>query len=314
MKKRNALVIGATGLLGYNATLKLVENGWKVKAIGIENLDSSNFFPPSVQYICGDFYNEDLLKECLVDIDKVFYFLSTTFPSSSSTSLELEINRSVKGLDYLLRTMNKANVKSIVFPSSGGTIYGNVKSGLAKETDPKKPISPYGFGKKICEDILLFYSYTGISCTILRVGNVYGSSFYRNVNQGVIDLFVQKALQGETLSIWNNALHNERDYIFVDDFAEAVASVAEIDEKGFNVYNVGSGVGVTLSTIIEIINKNCKEHLNIEYLKNDTSSSIERVVLDITKLCIKTGWHPFYDIESGIVETIKRKKAKRELL
>ena len=67
--KRNALVIGATGLLGYGITHELNKRGWTVRAIGKENLISSDVFPAEVEYICGDFYDETFLSHVLKDID-----------------------------------------------------------------------------------------------------------------------------------------------------------------------------------------------------------------------------------------------------
>lgn len=309
-----ALVIGATGLLGYGITHELNKRGWKVRAIGKENLIGSDVFPANVEYICGDFYDETFLSKVLKDIDKVFFFLSSTFPSTSTDSLELEISRTLRGMDYLLRKMRDDGITEIVFPSSGGTIYGDMESGIAQENDELKPTTPYGVGKMMCEDVLRFYSQFGISSTILRVGNVYGSPLARTTTQGVIEVFVQKALRGETATIWGNALTNVRDYIFMDDFAEAVAKIGENKSEGVEIYNLSSGIGTTLEEIIEAINKSCEKPLKVKHIQNDAAASIRRIVLDMTKFKEKTGWEPKYDIEAGIAETIKRKQYMKEIM
>ena len=61
--------------------------------------------------------------------------MSTNFPSTSSDSLKVEVPRTLSGLVYLLDKMRDLGVPEIVFPSSGGTVYGNVPSGEAKEID-----------------------------------------------------------------------------------------------------------------------------------------------------------------------------------
>ena len=223
--KRKALVIGATGLLGYGITKELYKKGWNVRAIGRENLISSSIFPEGIEYICGDFFDETFLKAALEGVEKVYFFISTTFPTTSVNSLELEISRTLSGLDYLLRMMRDTGVNDLVFPSSGGTVYGDVEYGSAKEEDLLKPTIPYGVGKMMCEDLLHYYSQFGISSTILRVGNVYGSPLARTTSQGVIDVFVQKALKGEFATVWGNSLTSIRDYIFMDDFSEAVVRI-----------------------------------------------------------------------------------------
>lgn len=310
----NALVIGATGLLGYGITNALSKTGWKVRAVGKENLISSVIFPENVEYICGDFYDETFLSHVLKDIDKVFFFLSSTFPSTSTDSLELEISRTLKGLDYLLRKMRDEGITDVVFPSSGGTIYGDVKTGAAKEDDILKPITPYGIGKMMSEHILRFYSQFGISSSILRIGNVYGSPLARTTTQGVIDVFVQKALRSEAVTIWGDALSNVRDYIFMDDFSEAVAIIGEHKSEGVEIYNLSSGIGTTLEEIITAINNYSDEPLKIKHVQNDAAASIRRIVLDMTRFKEKTGWEPKYDIETGIAETIKRKRHMKEIM
>lgn len=306
---KNALVIGATGLLGYGVTVDLFKAGWNVRAIGKDSIDSLKItFLEGVEYLRGDFYEESFLSEALTGIDKVFFFLSSTFPSTSSESLELEITRTLRGLDYLLRKMRDMAIKEIVFPSSGGTVYGDVGAGRACETDILYPTTPYGVGKKMCEEILRFYASFGVSSTILRVGNVYGSPLVRKSPQGVIDVFVQNALQGREAKIWGNAIHNIRDYIFVDDFSKAVALIGEYESKGIEIYNLSSGVGTSLDEIIQIINKYSDAPLKIDYVQNNATDAIKRIVLDMEQFKKKTGWKQEYDIERGIKETINRKK------
>lgn len=299
-------------MLGYGVTHELFKAGWSVRAIGIEDLINSNMFPDGVEYMCGDFYDESFLTKALKGIDKVFFFLSSTFPSTSTDSLELEISRTLRGLDYLLRKMRETGVTDIVFPSSGGTVYGDVESGIAKETDMLKPTTPYGTGKMMCENILRFYSQFDISSTILRIGNVYGSPLTRTTTQGVIEVFVQKALRGETAIVWGDALSNVRDYIFMDDFSDAVVKIGEHESVGVEIYNLGSGIGTNLNEIIQAINRHIAEPLKVEYVKNDATSAIKRIVLDMDKFKTKTGWEPRYDINGGIAETIKRKQHTKD--
>jgi len=306
MTDKNALIIGATGLLGYGVTEKLSKCGWNVRAIGKDPVDKV-FFNDSIEYIDCDFYDEKILRKMLTRIDKVFFFLSTTFPSSSIDSLKLEVDQTIYSLDYLIRTMRNCGVSEIIFPSSGGTVYGDIPVGKAKEDDILKPTTPYGVGKMLCEKILAFYADHGIVPTVLRVGNVYGSPLIRKKAQGAIDVFVQKALAHDKITIWGNALASIRDYIFLDDFALAVSKIANMSFSGMEIFNISYGKGTTLGDILKLIEANIGCTLDVEYSSNESESSIKRVVLDNSKVTKATGWTPKYDINSGIIETIIRK-------
>ena len=210
--------------------------------------------------------------------------------------------------------MRELGIPEVVYPSSGGTVYGNVEYGMAHETDILNPSTPYGVGKKMCEDILRFYAQFGVSSTILRVGNVYGTPLARKTTQGVIDVFVQKAMKGDKATIWGDALHNVRDYIFADDFSQAVAKISEYSANGVEIYNLSSGIGTTLEEIIKTINNYSSEQMNIIHVNNDATSSIRRIILDMSKFKSKTGWEPQYNIDRGIEETIRRKQNMRDLM
>lgn len=306
--KKNALVIGGTGLLGYSLANNLCKAGWNVKVVSRNSSDEGISLDNNLEYIVGDINDEKILSLALKDVDKVFLFMSSTFPSSSMLSLELEINNSIRTLDILIRKMLDFGIKYLVFPSSGGTVYGNISSGLANESFSLNPITPYGMGKMFCEEIIEYYANFGLSATVLRIGNVYGSSAFRKKNQGVIDIFIQKALMNEPATIWGNSVENIRDYIFIDDFAEAVVKIANFEKEGISKYNLSSGVGTSLKDIVNIINNYVPNKLKINYIENDATSSINRIVLDINKICSTINWKPKFSIESGIKETIKRKK------
>lgn len=306
--KKNALVIGATGLLGYNIVNNLVVNGWKVRAIARNvNISSDVFNSKEIEYLSGNIDDEEFLSATLKDVDKVFFFVSSTFPYSSKVYLNLELSNTLIQLNNLLKKMLEYGVKQLVFPSSGGTVYGNVGIGKANETMKLEPVTPYGMGKMMCEDILEYYSKFGISSTILRIGNVYGDFAFRNKKQGVIDIFVQKAITKEIATIWGKSLDSIRDYIFLDDFVDAVVKLSDFDAKGVEKYNLGSGIGTSLRDIIDIINKFSPFQLIVHIIDNDITSAVERIVLDINKIESKINWKPKYSIENGIKETIRRK-------
>ena len=303
-EKKKALVIGAAGLLGYSVTRSLCDNGWKVRAVDKNSIIMSGLFDNRVESLCGDIFDAAFINKSLEDIDIVYFFLSSFLPSAS---LDNKNNIMYDALESVLDKMIEQGISEVVFPSSGGAIYGNIISRYAKEEDMPAPVTSYGIERLECEKLLERYATLGISSMILRIGNVYGGNMYREVKQGVIDIFVQKVLKDEEITIWGNALNNIRDYIFMDDFVDAVYKTSAREFYGINIYNVGSGVGVSLGEILEIIEDKLEKPLRLKYIPNDVTDSIERIILDCGKIKSEYDWAPQYDIERGIVETIKRK-------
>ncbi|MFA5484193.1 MAG: NAD-dependent epimerase/dehydratase family protein, partial [Candidatus Cloacimonadaceae bacterium] len=110
---------------------------------------------------------------------------------------DAEIN--VKGLINLLQAAVKHSVKKIVYISSGGAMYGEAEEYPTPETYSPRPLSVYAINKMVGEDYLYFYNQQyGLDYTVLRYANVYGPRQVSHGEAGVVSIFVEKLLKGET--------------------------------------------------------------------------------------------------------------------
>lgn len=302
------LVMGGNGFVGFSVIKELVERGIHVKCLDkTQPEDTFRFI--SVEYCVGDIWDKNFLRRTLSGVDCVMDFVATSMPNTGDISLYNEINNTLKYHDYVLSMLKNSDVHKYIFPSSGGAIYGDKKSGFAYETDVLKPTTPYGVGKKMAEDIIqYYYEKWSISSCILRIGNVYGSPRIRSKAQGVIDVFTQNALRGEAITIWGNAMSSIRDYIYLDDVAKAIA---DISQKGFDdlrIYNIGTGIGTKLVQIIDLIEQKLGKEIKCEY-KGSMASGISTIVLSNEKIRHEMGWQPKVSLEDGIQRTINIKRA-----
>lgn len=301
------LVIGGNGFIGFSVIKELVKRGIRVRCLDL-NFPDNQFRFPSVEYCIGDIWDNSFLQKSLTNVNCVMDFVSTSMPNSNDVTLSNEISKTLKYHDYILSNLKQSNVNKYIFPSSGGAIYGNKNSGLAYENDALRPITPYGVGKKLTEEILrYYYERCNICSCILRIGNVYGSPRIRNKAQGVIDVFAQNALRDETITIWGNAIDSVRDYIYLEDVAEAVV---DISQKGFNelkIYNVGTGIGTNLAQIIRSLSKLLNKDIKCEY-KKTMASGIDSIVLSNEKIRNEIGWKPKVSLEEGIKRTLEIKR------
>jgi UDP-glucose 4-epimerase len=118
-------------------------------------------------------------------------------------------------------------VQRVVFASTGGAIYGEVPDGTrASLATPPNPLSPYACSKLAVENYLNAYAREhGLRSTVLRYANVYGPRQDPHGEAGVVAIFCERILRGESIQI--NARKQQgddgcvRDYVFVADVVRA---------------------------------------------------------------------------------------------
>ena len=301
------LVIGGNGFIGFSVIKELVKRGIRVKCLD-QNRPEDQFKFDTVEYYIGDIWDNNFLQKALVGVDCVMDFVSTSMPNTNDITLSNEINKTLRYHDYVLSTLKYTNICKYIFPSSGGAIYGNKESCFAYESDILRPITPYGVGKKMTEEIIQYYhEKCSIYSCILRIGNVYGSPKIRSKAQGIIDVFIQNILRGETITIWGSAISSVRDYIYLEDVAEAIADISQTKFNNLRIYNIGTGIGTNLTQIIDLIGQKLGKEIKCEY-KESMASGINSIVLSNEKIRNEIGWQPRVSLEEGIQRTISTKR------
>lgn len=306
----NILVIGGQGFLGSSIAKTLLKSGYKISIYDMASTNRFSNIPVNVHV--GTLLDKDKLSKALDGIDTVLYFASHSIPSSQNSFLRFEIENSILSLELLLSLMIQQGVRNIIFPSSGGTVYGEIDQYAVEEME-RKPLIPYGQGKFICEEIIKYYGrIKSLNYCIMRVANVYGCDFIRNVKQGIIDIYIQNIMMGLPITIWKNAENSIRDYLFIDDLCTAVKTI--INKGAFNntIYNIGTGVGSTVLQIINSIETNLNLKANIIF-DGTKDSGLSKNILDVRKVESELGWTANYNLNQGIKETIKRKSKEKHL-
>jgi UDP-glucose 4-epimerase len=158
--------------------------------------------------------------------------------SVSDPVADAEVN--IVGSLNLCEAARRGRVSQILFASTGGAIYGDQETFPADETHPTRPVSPYGVAKLAVERYLYFYHQAhGLDVACLRYANVYGERQNPHGEAGVVAIFLDRLLAGETPTIHGDGLQT-RDYVHVSDVVRA--NLAAVGRRGFLTYNVGTGV------------------------------------------------------------------------
>ena len=310
IKESPVLILGASGFIGSYLTAALLKDGWRVRAFSrrFDTEQKSDFAAMGeLEVIEASIFDETALDRALQDVSTVINLVTFSVPSTSPVSLQNELNTTLQALSLLLSQMIKNRVKHLIFPSSGGTIYGNLGNCAASERDLPAPVSSYGMGKLLCEEMIRFHHRVhGLEYLILRISNPYGAGRIRRVSQGVIDVFLEQIRAGQALCLWGG-LDNVRDYIFIDDLIEIMLNLLELEITDSLTLNIGSGRGTTLRDLLSIITQ--VTGYEPEYrIESGNFAGIPYNVLDIARLQNLTGWEPAYTIEEGISEAWRRKQ------
>jgi UDP-glucose 4-epimerase len=303
--KPKILVLGADGFIGSNLVKYLQkEKKYKIFAFDLfkdgisKNIQS---FDDDLVMIQGNFLNKDDIRKSLVGIDYIFHFVSLTTPGTSMNDPLIDINTNIVGTINLLEGCVKARIKRIIFPSSGGAIYGNQKKGTYNEEHNVKPISPYAISKLAIEKYLEYYKvHHGLEYLILRYSNPYGPGQNIIGSQGIIPIFLNLIKQKNPIKIFGDG-NNLRDYIYIDDVVAITSDIFSRKNK-FNIYNIGSGTGTSINEIANIMEKVTNMKVMRDYILN-RDIDVKSVTLDIRRIKRELKIKKFTSLKFGIEKT-----------
>lgn len=297
----NCLVLGANGFLGSHLVDKLIASKHFVRAFDKYFDHNTKFtFSENIEIVHGEFLNENDLGEALDGIDFVFHFISTTTPISSENNPLVEIDTNVRYSVELFQQCVEKNVKRVVYASSGGSIYGNTGLDVINESVLPDPISPYAIGKLAVEKFLgYFYHKAGLESVVYRISNPYGSRQSLNTKQGVIPIFLNQVLNDEPITVYGDG-SMIRDFIYVSDVANMI--VESFENSKSRVYNIGSGEGVSINELIQIIYSITGQTAKIIHIPAP-STFVDKNILDTSKFVSEFSMQPLVSLEDGIKQT-----------
>lgn len=233
-----------------------------------------------IETITGDMTHTQDINRALNGITTVLHCLSTTVPKTANDNIAFDIDSNLKGTVQLLDAMANANIKEIVFCSSGGTIYG--PSRCADELQATHPICSYGIVKLAIEKyIQMHHAVNGLRYQILRISNPYGPGQNPLSLQGVITAFTKRALNNQAITVFGDG-EITRDYLYIDDLSTLICQLLQ-HECWNETINVGSGVPTSLNDIVAALKKIHPQELILDH-QPQRNFDLPYAVLNIDKL------------------------------
>jgi len=304
----NFLVTGGAGFIGFHVCQRLLKDGHAVWTFD----DLNDFYEPRIKrgnirdlqalaksftFVPGDLADGASLDELLgnVKFDQIIHLAARAGvrPSLLEPALYQRVN--VEGTVHLLEAARRNGVKKVTIASSS-SVYGVNSKVPFSESDPIfSAISPYAASKLACEALGHVYHHVyGMDGVMLRFFTVYGP---RQRPDLAIHKFARLMTAGKPIPVFGEG-STARNYTYLTDTQIGVIACTK-KEIGCEIFNLGESQTVTLSRLIELLEKNLGRTAIIDRQPLQPGD-VPITYADISKARAKLGYNPRVKIEQGI--------------
>jgi UDP-glucose 4-epimerase len=314
----NVLVAGGAGYIGSHAVKQLLDAGHGVVVVDNLYRGHGQAVDRRAAFHEIDLADTSGLASALADhaIDCVMHFAALAYVGESVSNPLAYYDNNTAGTISLLKAMQTAGVKRLVFSSTCAT-YGEPEQTPLVETMPQQPVNPYGWSKWCVERVLRDYSAAdrAFSFAALRYFNVAGSAADGSLGEDhdpethLIPVLLLTALgKREQVTVFGSDYPTPdgtciRDYIHVEDLCAAHILVMNALGPGdARFYNLGIGRGYSVQEVIESAQRVTGVRLAVRHgARRPGDPAI--LFADATKIHRELGWSAHYREIDAIVDT-----------
>jgi nucleoside-diphosphate-sugar epimerase len=306
-------ITGAAGYIGSCVAKRVQDAGYDVRLVDdfsngdVQKVDES----PVVNV---DVRDRDELAAAFKDVDAVVHLAAVSDVPSCTAGPERAFSVNVEGTLNVAWLCHQRELP-LVFAGSVAVMGDPVR--LPIDADhPRNPLNHYGRTKKMSEDDIRDLSENTFPAIAFVMGNVVGSHVLgdrRVVNDSVITTFVDRALAGDPLEVYDPGTQS-RDYVHVVDVADAYVSALDVladAEDGATVYTLGSGEGVSVLEVADVVVEAVEElrgnRLQIERVPNPRAGEtlVEEFRLDTARVRADLDFEPTHTVTDTVRELIQ---------
>jgi dTDP-glucose 4,6-dehydratase len=321
------LVTGGAGFIGSNFVLQQLQN----ESLSIINLDKLTYAgnlrnlesvegSRRYEFVQGDIGDRELVRQLLRKHrpQAIVHFAAESHVDRSIRGPEEFIQTNINGTFTLLEESrahwvelsgDERNQFRFLHVSTD-EVYGSLgpKDAPFSETTPYAPNSPYAASKAASDHLVRAYQHTyGLPTLTTNCSNNYGRFQFP---EKLIPLMILNASDGKPLPVYGDG-KNVRDWLYVEDHCEAIATVLRLGKPG-ETYNIG---GWNEKPNIEIVQSICdlvdemsprpgSRRELITYVK-DRPGHDRRYAMDAGKIERELGWKPKETFETGLRKTVR---------
>ena len=298
--EKAVLVTGASGFLGRHLVGALLEAGAVVVAADCRpsELDAARReqFGDRYRFVELDLRRDDVGRALGDDRYRAVVHLASFVPKSTAATgghAAAEVHDGVLGITLRLLDALGGKTGHLILASSV-SVYGSAVSGVFAETDVPVPTDLYGVYKLACEGVFrCFAASEKIRATCLRFAQIYGpgephGSFLQRV-------FIPRGMNNESIKLVRGG-RDERDLLWVEDAATAIAQVLKSSVEG--IYNVATGKGVAVRRMAGIIQECSGRNFPMEIMDGGEPALIR--IYDISAAKAAFDFDPKVSVSEGI--------------
>ena len=317
---RHILVVGGAGYIGSHMCKQLAQSGYT--PVVLDNLSRGH--RAAVQWgplVTGEADDPKTLDRVFTSypIEAVMHFAAFAYVGESVEHPDRYYRNNMAAALGLLEAMVRHKVMRFIF-SSTCAIYGEPEAVPIPESHPQAPINPYGWTKKVVEQMLAdFRTAYGLESVSLRYFNAAGADPDGEIGEDhdpethLIPLVLQTALgQRQDIAIFGDDYPTPdgtciRDYVHVNDLAAAHLTALErllADQPG-GQYNLGNGTGYSVREVIDTARSVTGREIPTRIVPRRPGDPA-RLIGAADKARRDLGWQPAYPDLTAIIETAWR--------
>jgi dTDP-glucose 4,6-dehydratase len=306
---KRVLVTGGAGFISSNLIRHLLAHTpYEVVSIdaltyagNLENL-ADVLSHERLSFVHGDIRDADLVRDLVSEVDVIVNAAAESHVEKSIEEGASEfVTTNVEGTQILLDAIRETPVERFLLVSSS-EVYGTAEYAPMDEEHPMNPRSPYAATKAGGERLAYSYWVTyGLPIVVVRPFNNYGP---RQHPEKVVPRFVTQALTGEPLTVHGDG-HASRDWLYVDDDAEAIEVLIEapLGDIAGEVVNVATGVDISVQDIAHLVLDAVGSDAGVVHTE-ERPGQVDRHIGSTDKLERLTGWRPRTTFEEGLERTV----------
>jgi UDP-glucose 4-epimerase len=307
------MITGGLGFIGSNLARLLVDLGANVLLVDslipeyggdLFNIDG---IVDRVTVNVADIRQQSTMNFLVRDRDVIFNLAGQVshIDSMRDPYTDLEIN--CRSQLTLLEACRRHNAKVKVVFAGTRQVYGRPASLPVDETHLVRPTDVNGINKAAGEYYHMVYNNVfGVRASSLRLTNVYGPrQLIKHNRQGFIGWFIRLAIENAPIEIYGDG-SQLRDFVYVDDAADAFLRAGASDACNGDVFNVGGSQPIShrdlTALLVEVAGSGSVRY--VDWPAENKAIDIGSFYADSTRFTSATGWRSHVELAEGLRRTV----------